>query len=150
MHGRKIFAVLSLVLLSFQTKASIVNHVSVGDMGGPIDTQPRIESLFQGLLRSVASEKSQQAKVAKVRMTLNQITDIRREGDVMNLDQEIYFDFLTNPLAQFFDHRFNASKCLEFDHIIKRDFEPTAEALPANPPVRKSYELIAAVCSESL
>lgn len=148
MYSRKIFAVL-IILVSARFSFAAVNSIKeIADVGSHLEeTVPQLEAVIQRLERSIASERSKPAKVTQIRMALNEIAEIRKQNDLMEMDKEIYFDFLTEPLAQFFDASFKSSKCLEFDYIIRRDYEPSADAAPTNPPVRKAYDMIASVCS---
>lgn len=189
MYAGKIFAILVVFILS----AGFVNHRMMTDglsaheesgtaklaVSPPSVVSPtaarladprkqwqtlrKAQNVIADLQKKLKPSLARPVRVEMVRSALRQIAELRQQSGVLELNNEVYLDFLTDPLASFFGEEYRPEKCANYEHIIMRDYEPSSAdtelangasrgagrepaMVPQNPPIRKAFEVVAAVC----
>ncbi len=163
MHSRQILTVLVFVLMSVVAEARGGQKRAFFEGGGSgeglswaqqsvnpnrSDTPAQVERMIASLEQQVRVAMPPARKQALVRLTLQQIDQLRRQSPVHTIDKEIAMDYATEslrPMAE--DQQFQRGKCTSYKYDLLSRFEPQSEGRPVHPVLKRSYSIIEGVCS---
>ena len=155
MHGRQISAFLVVTVLaafnsgftSEKLTSSDVGGVSAKQLSGP-ETYSLVETELNTLNKKVHSRMPASEKVKLLKSSLTSIKSVRQQGPLLPVDKEIHLDFSVGSLEHLADDpAFSTTKCAEYKARLLIDFEPSSDTQPANPPLKRSFEIIEGICS---
>ena len=155
MHSRQISALLVIAAVAVVNTGFTSDKVTAFDVGGIAgralsapETYRLVETELNTLNKKVHSRLPASQKVELLKHSLSSIKSARQQGPLLPVDKEIHMDFSVEslePLAD--DPDFSQTKCADYKARLLIDFEPSAENRPANPPLKRSYEIIEGICS---
>lgn len=151
MYRLSVLAILILSLLN--SGFTFERRQSDGVGGSGISNQEvssvarEVDKLVVALPKELKRLPTQAARVSKVKDTLQVIDKLRKDAPLESVDKEVAMDLSVEPLRPLAEaEAFDSGSCIEWEHRLSLDYEPSESGEITNPHLKKAQRVIASVC----